>query len=58
MIVEAICSCTLKGSFAVANSAFDESPVGLLDKKPMLGFMKYSAMRNFIMQPEQNNTKI
>lgn len=58
LIVEATWSWTLKGSFAVANGAFDESPVGLPDNKPMLGFMKYSAMRNFIMQPEQNNRKI
>lgn len=57
IIVEATCSCTLKGSVAVANGAFDESPVGLPDNKPMLGFMKYSTMRNFIRQPEQNNKK-
>lgn len=57
IIVEDTCSRTPKGYFAVANSVFDESPVGLLDNKPTLEFMKYSAMMKFIVQPLQNNKK-
>lgn len=55
LIVEATCSRTLKGSVAVANGAFDESPVGLPDNKPMLGFYKIFSNEE-ILSCSQNRT--